>query len=136
MAAINILPATVITTAVTGSVSGTIELPVPQQVGLLCMLSKFTYGSGGTTAKFWLQTSFDNGTTWADVMNHAYTTASLTKIGVNTFGNVTPANVTDATLADNTQNTGLLGDRFRIKYTTTGTYAGNTTIDIWLLFKR
>jgi hypothetical protein len=40
---------------------------------------------------------------------------------------------TDGTLAANTCKDGLLGNMYRAKYTTTGTYAGNTTVRIDLM---
>jgi hypothetical protein len=91
-----------------------------------------TYGSGGTTVKAWLQTSFDNGVTWVDIANMAFTTATLTKVGAvsTSIAAAAPATPTDGSLADNTINNGLIGDRLRIKYTTTGTYAGGTTLKI------
>lgn len=116
-----------ILTAVTGLVTPSIE----NLGGMLALLiqGNFTYGSGGTTAKFWLQTSCDQGVTWNDIANFAFTTASarrqynLSALTPKT-SIITP---TDATLADNTSVDGILGDRLRLKYTTTGTYAGTTT---------
>jgi len=40
---------------------------------------------------------------------------------------------TDASLAANTCKDGLLGNIYRAKYTTTGTYAGNTSVSIDLV---
>jgi len=127
-----LLPTTTITTAVTGTVTtGIGQLIAPTYLGLQAI---FTYGSGGTTAKFWIQTSFDRGVTWCDIVNFAFTTATATKIAsVNGFpaAGVTPVAPTDGTLADNTLNNGLFGTHWRVKYTTTGTYAGGTTIQIF-----
>ena len=129
-----LLPSTIITTAVSGSTGDVFS----GFSGLSSVIfqAKFVYGSGGTTAKFWVQTSFDRGTTWCDVMNFAFTTASATKVGAAIAAGVTPVAPTDATLADNTVNAGFLGERFRIKYTTTGTYAGSTSIYISGLVKQ
>jgi hypothetical protein len=124
-----LLPTTTITTAVAGVVTG----PVVGNIFLensLILQAKFVYGSGGTTAKFWVQTSFDRGLTWCDAINFAFTTATATKVGGIISAGVTPVAPTDATLADNTVNAGFLGTMFRVKYTTTGTYAGGTTIYI------
>jgi hypothetical protein len=89
--------------------------------------SNFTYGSGGTTAKFYLQSSIDGGTTWFDVVALAHTTASLRR-GISIALDVAGALVTatDTTLADNTKIDGIAGDRMRLKYTTVGTYATTT----------
>jgi hypothetical protein len=125
---------TTITTALTGGTAGTTTgLHGANYVGLM---SVFTYGSGGTTCKVWLQTSFDYGVTWVDVLSHAFTTASLNKVGaVSTAAGFTPATPTDGTLADNTANQGLIGDRIRLKITTTGTYAGGTTLKVVAIIK-
>ena len=40
---------------------------------------------------------------------------------------------TDGSLAANTCKDGLLGNMYRAKYTTTGTYAANTTVRIDLV---
>lgn len=86
----------------------------------------FTRTSGGTTAKFWLQFSPDAGTTWWDIANHAFTTASANKIHhiVNQVAltNTTPG---DAALLDNTILAGITADRLRVKYTLVGTYVGS-----------
>lgn len=89
---------------------------------------RFAYGSGGTTARVYVQTSLDQGTTWCDVCCVALTTASATKI-VNLSGltaKTTAATPGDGALADDTCVDGILGDRFRVKITSTGTYVGTT----------
>lgn len=133
---IPMLTPTTITTAVTGITT----TPVVLLAGLKYVVAQaiFVYGSGGTTAKAWLQTSFDGGETWVDIMNFAFTTASLSKVSaVNAY--IAPASQafapSDATLADNTIIQGSLGDRLRLKYTTTGTYAGGTTLAVDVIAK-
>ena len=42
----------------------------------LVIQANFTYGSGGTSADAWVQTSLDGGTTWTDIANFHFTTAS------------------------------------------------------------
>lgn len=123
--------AVVITTAVTA----TVTTPIKFLTGMSYLVARatFTYGSGGTTAKFWVQTSYDGGLTWADVMNFAFTTATADKLSaVNTYTPPTAQATaqTDGTLADNTVYQGALGNAIRLKYTTTGTYAGSTSISI------
>jgi hypothetical protein len=88
----------------------------------------FTYGSGGTTADAWVQTSFDGGTTWCDVANFHFTTANA-RFLFNLLASTsvtTQATPTDGTLAANTSVGGLIGNLWRVKYTTTGTYVGTT----------
>jgi hypothetical protein len=134
-----LLTSTTITAAVSGIVAGTTtRVPLLQGANYLTVLSKFTYGSGGTTAKFWVQTSLDGGVTWFDIVNHAYTTATASKVSSVT-SYIAPASQgfapSDAALADNTIIQGVIGDRFRVKYTTTGTYGGGTTIAIYAIAK-
>lgn len=136
---INLLPQTIITAALTnnvalgkGGAAGTGGLAGGKH---LFVQAKFVYGSGGTTVKAWVQTSLDKGVFWFDIVNFAFTTANLNKVAaVNGLLAAIHATPTDAALADNTVNNGLLGDRIRVKLTTTGVYAGNTTlqIDAWV----
>lgn len=122
------LATTTITTAVTASLSGTTNI---RNARALLLQAVFTYGSGGTTTKAWVQTSLDGGSTWFDIASFAFTTASATRVySLDTTAVTTIYTPTDATLADNTVKNGLLGDKYRVKYTTTGTYAGDTTLAI------
>jgi len=94
----------------------------------------FLYGAGGTTVKVWVQTSLDGGTTWFDIINLPFTTAA-TKVtaAVSTYitAGAAPVVATDATAADNAIVNGVLGDRVRVKYITTGTYTGATSIAVY-----
>src|SRR5271165_191192 len=90
----------------------------------------FTYGSGGTSFSVWVQTSIDDGTTWFDVFNMSGTTASVSKMA-----NLSALTVvstlyapTNGTLSANTVKDGLIGPLWRTLLTTTGTYAGNTSL--------
>lgn len=133
--ALTLLSATTITTAVTGVT--TTPLTGLAAMESLTVQAALTYGSGGTTAKVWVQTSFDQGASWVDVMCFAFTTASAKKVSsVRVATAVAAAYVpTDATMADDTIKDGLLGDRIRLKYTTTGTYAGNTSLAVYAIAK-
>lgn len=92
----------------------------------------FTYGSGGTTADAWVQTSADEGGTWTDVANFHFTTSSARFL--YNLSALTPKTTeytpTDGTLAANTAIDGLLSALWRVKYTTTGTYAGGTILRV------
>ncbi len=92
----------------------------------------FTYGSGGTTFSLWVQTSLDGGTTWYDIFNMAGTTASLSKLA--NLSALTPVTTlytpTAGALSANTVKDGLLGSQFRTLLTTTGTYAGSTSLRV------
>lgn len=131
-----ILAQTTIGAAVANQLSQVFDLKANGQKLPLSISAQavFNYGAGGTTAKFWLQTSLDGGTTWMDVISFAFTTAAATKFGaVNRQVAVVPVAPTDATLADNTKNDGFVGTLWRVKYTTTGTYTGATNIKIDVL---
>lgn len=128
-ALVTLLPETVITTAVTGQESP-LTLLAP---GLrsLALQAHFQYGSGGTTAKARVQTSLDGGTTWVDVACFAFTTSAARKAAaLHARAPLAPTDVTDGALADNTVLNGPLGDRLRVKLTTTGTYGGNTRLTV------
>lgn len=87
----------------------------------------FVYGSGGTTAALKIQTSLDQGLNWIDVLRFDFTTANAKKIAsVGVFAASAPAAV--AALGSEGKLDNILGDRFRALLTTTGTYAGSTTI--------
>lgn len=130
-----------ITTAVTGSVitdgtsaSGEDQAFIDRLTDLtgVTLQVRFAYGSSGTSAKVYVQTSLDQGTTWVDIYCATFTTSSATKI-VNLSGftaKTTAATPTDGSLSDDTCLDGVLGDRLRAKITTTGTYATNTTVSV------
>lgn len=86
-------------------------------------------GTNGTSAKAWLQTSLDQGTTWFDIACASLggTTGAI-RHGID--GRVTRQNLvpTDGALADNTVLDGVLGNRFRWKITTTGTFGPGSTL--------
>jgi hypothetical protein len=129
-----ILPQYTIAAAST-TVSDTVSLgqiPAAQEISVQ---ATFVYGSGGTTAKAYVQTSLDGGTTWVDVMSFAFTTATATKMSsVNIYVAVAAAiTPTDGTLTDNTILNGLMGDRLRVKLITTGTYGGSTSMKVSLV---
>jgi hypothetical protein len=135
MAVTSLLPATVITAAAT-LLSQTFDVKANGQKLPLNMAAQanFVYGSGGTTCKVYIQTSFDQGVTWCDVMEFDFAVASLREVGnVNRQTAVVPVAATDGTLAANTKNDGLVGRLWRAKVVSTGTYAGNTTLTVDIL---
>lgn len=127
---VTLVASTVITTAIAGVVVG--PAIVLAGIKYLACQAVFTYGSGGTTAKFWVQTTLDGGVTWIDIMSFAFTTATLSKVSAVVTSTALAAGVTpgSAALADNTILSGLLGEQVRVLGTSTGTYAGGTTIAI------
>lgn len=109
---------------------------MPEGTGHISAQCNFAYGAGGTTAKFYLQNSFDGGTTWMDVVSFAHTTAALNRVvSLNVRTGTAISTVTDGTLTDNTKVEGLMGDRLRLKYIVAGTYSGATTANIGLFFR-
>lgn len=134
--ALTLVAATTITTAITGIVVGAAVTGLAGMKYLACE-AIFTYGSGGTTAKFWVQTSLDQGVTWIDIMSFAFATATASKVSAVVWSTALAAGVTpgSAALADNTILSGLLGDQIRVLGTSTGTYAGGTTIAVTAVAK-
>lgn len=92
----------------------------------------FTYGSGGSTCKVMIETTLDHGATWVEIARFAFAQASLLKL-VNLSG-LTPVTTlyAPAALSDDAVKDGLLGDRFRARITSTGTYAGNSSVSVRL----
>lgn len=129
----SLMPDTDITAA--GTYTTTPELQLSGMKYLVAE-AKLTYGSGGTSVKAYVQTSLDQGETWIDIMSFAFTTASASKVSAVSAAIALAAAVapTDGSLTDNTILNGLLGDRLRVKYVVTGTYAG-TTLDIDMIAK-
>lgn len=120
-----------ITAAVTAQTTAAFQFTrgqVPPSITVQC---KFTYGSGGTSADVWVQTSLD-GAAWTDVANCRFTTSSARVVyNLSALTPVTTQYVaTDGTLAANTAKDGIIGPSFRLKYTTVGTYAGATTLAV------
>lgn len=127
-----LLPSTTLAAAVAAQLS---EEFIVDGATAISLTAKFVRAAGGTTAKFWIQTSVD-GLVWADIANFAFTTSSLNKAAAVTESVAhTHATILDGTLGDNLILNGYLGNRFRVKYTTTGTYTGASTIEISADFK-
>lgn len=92
---------------------------------------RLAYGSGGTTVRAFIQTSINQGVTWIDIACVLMTTAAEHQV-INLSGltpKTTQVTPTDGALADDTAIDGILGDRFRVKVVSTGTYAGSTALE-------
>lgn len=131
-APLTLLSPLIITAAVTDQVVGAAQggLGHFDNIKSLSLFANFVYGSGAAvTAKARVQTSFD-GTTWFDIACFSFTTASVMK-AANISSNLAfaLAAVTDGALADDTAIS-VLGTHLRVKLTSTGTYAGGTTLTI------
>lgn len=107
-------------------------MALPTGSRAVAIVGKFTYGSGGTKTTAYIQTSLDGGSTWIDIACITFTTSTAKKV-VNLSG-LTPVTTvytpTDGSLTDDTCKDGVLGAFLRVKYTTTGTYAGSTNLTI------
>jgi len=124
-----------LTTAVTAQVTPTYQLrgqPGRWLPAGAALQGTFTYGSGGTTADAWVQTSLDGGTTWIDVANFHFTTSSARFVfNLNSATSVaTEYTPTVGTLTANTAKDGIIGSMWRVEYTSVGTYAGGTTLRV------
>lgn len=121
-----LLPSLAITTAI-GVTTGAVALGLAATKYLIVQAA-FTYGSGGTNVDAYVQTSLDLGQTWVDIMEFNFLVASITKISAVVWSTALAAVTVpgDGALTANTIVSGLLGDRFRLKYKSTGTYAATT----------
>jgi hypothetical protein len=91
---------------------------------------RLAYGAGGTAIRAYVQTSLDQGTTWIDIWSVLFGTASETAImgfakSPPPDAQVTP---TDGALSDDTVVPGILGDRLRVRLTTTGNFSNSTVL--------
>lgn len=126
----SLLPSLAVTTAVSAQVSAVKQLLEGRPLNL-AIQANFIYGSGGASVDAYVQTSFDQAT-WCDIAEFHFTTASARKLfNLSAATPITSqATPTDGSLASNTAVDGLLGQYFRVKYTTVGTYAGGTTLEV------
>lgn len=92
----------------------------------------FVYGSGGTTCRVTVETTLNQGATWIEVARFSFATSSLEKV-FNLSGITDKASaITPGAQSDDTAVAGIFGDRWRAKVTSTGTYAGNTSVSVRL----
>ena len=140
----NLLPSTTITTAISPALV-TPWVPLNGTPRNLTIQANFTYGSGGTSVDAYIQTSLDGKTTATDIANFHFTTSSQ-RYGCNISSlqpNGTPLSsstapdkqtpnqaLTDGSMANNTAADGILGPYVRVKYQSSGTYAGGTTLQV------
>jgi len=140
VAAILLMPATAFSQGAVTLVDVDISAAVADQLSPIMPLARlaqesqkyvlaqaaFTYQAGGTDVTAYVQTSLDGGTTWIDIMAFNFTTATATKISKVSLpiALAAAATPTDGSLTDDTILDGVIGDRVRVKYTTTGTYTG------------
>lgn len=94
--------------------------------------ANFVYGSGGTSVAVLVQTSLDQGASWIDLVRFEFAQASLKKVAALVDSeSADPVDVA-ALEIECRASTIVLGDRLRAKITSTGTYAGNTSVSVRL----
>lgn len=99
------------------------------EAGDLTAVFDFDYGSGGTSLDLWLQTSFDGGTNWYDLIHPTqFTTADAVEIySVSAAGDLTVAPTEGSkALTAGTVQSGMIGDLVRVAGTVVGTYVAST----------
>lgn len=121
---------TLLNRAITTAIAGEAQTAVDKLAGIrhATLQCEFSYGSGGTSCKVFIQVSLDQGLSWIDIACFAFTTASAVKV-INLFAgetSVAPVAPTDGALADNEFINGIVGAVMRAKIVTTGTYANTT----------
>lgn len=103
-------------------------------VKALMLEAQFVYGSGGTSADVYVQTSIDGGLSWFDIANFHFLLVSANKLSAVVWDPATPfpAGTTPGSgaLASNTVLNGILGDQIRALVNTSGTYGGSTSIRV------
>lgn len=123
--------------SLTTALASIAQTPIQNLEGMIAasILFKFSYGSGGTTARAYVQITLDDGVTWIDVACRSWTISSETKVinlsGLTPVAAFTPS---DGAMADNTLQDGVLGSAMRAKLITTGTYV-NTIVSVKLSAK-
>lgn len=94
--------------------------------------AQFLYGSGGTSVTAYVQTSIDQGSTWADIAAIQFTTSSATNI-VNLSAltpKTTPVVPSQQALSAGSCVDGILGDRFRAVVVVVGTYGSSSLLNV------
>ncbi|MEN6605920.1 MAG: hypothetical protein ABFD60_01655 [Bryobacteraceae bacterium] len=125
-----LLPELTITTAVNAT-AGTVFSGLAG-IKYLIVYAKMKVGTGGSSIKAYVQTSLDGGATWIDIMSFAFANTAGTKVSAVSMAVALAAATvaSDGALTDDTIVNGLLGDRIRVKYVTTGTYSGGTSLTV------
>jgi hypothetical protein len=132
---ITLLPSLTISDAIASTVTTPVLLLVGMQY--LVVEALFVRASGGTSVDAYVQTSIDGGATWVDIANFHFTTSTATKVAVIARNIALAAAITptDGSLAANSKVDGLLGDRIRLKYSSSGTYGGWTYLAVSAVLK-
>lgn len=126
-----LLPSTSITAA--GTVIGPVLNIDPAKIKNLAIEVQVAGAAGGTSIDIYVQTSFDNGTTWMDIRNFHYTTTPQNRV-INHAAS-TPQTTAivpgDGALASDTSKDGIIGPKLRAKVVSLGTYTAPTTVALF-----
>jgi hypothetical protein len=124
-----------VTTAVTAQVSPTFQLRAGPGAGVVpssMAVQGTVTGTAGTSITWWLQASFDGGTTWCDALAFSHVAAGRAAGVVlsNPTAGVAPAACTDGTATPPFVQNGIYAGLWRVKYSSVGTWTtGNLRID-------
>lgn len=133
--ALTLLPPTIITTPVAGVVTPpVIDLAAMES---LTAQSTFAWGSSGIKITIWIQTSFDGGISWVDVICQTFGAASARKISSVKAATAVAASYgpLDKGLADDSVKDGVLGSMLRVAYSTQGAFGSNSILSIYAVVK-
>lgn len=123
-----LLSTTAITTAVTGVTSTAVDYP---GVTSATFEAVFVGGADGTSATAVVETQLPSGG-WVPIVSFDFANTAGTKIATLSARTPVTTIYTVAALSANTVKDGILGDSFRTKLTTVGTYTGTTTIAVYI----
>lgn len=92
--------------------------------------ANFTYGAGGTSVTFYLQTTLDQGNTWMDITALRFTNGSLAQaVNLDDSAQTTPVTPNYLALTPGTVQNGFLGASLRPVVVVAGSgYSGNTAL--------
>jgi hypothetical protein len=121
----------IITAAVSPNVATPQDVIVPGSKGTL-LEAEFFGGTGGTNVTAYVQSTTDDGATWFDVACFQFANTPGKKAFDLSNGTpvTTEATLTNGSLSANTCVDGIIGDRLRVLYGSTGTYSGSTQLTI------
>ena len=92
--------------------------------------ARFSYGSGGTSLRLYVQTSLDQQQSWIDIACLSFGTVSDVKVWGQNKADADGTLITpsDGALTSNSTILGILGDSLRAKWVVVGTYATSTVL--------
>ena len=96
----------------------------------LSIQAKFTNSAAGTSANFYVQTTFDSGANWLDIANFLYSgvESGLRLFSLDPTAVTTQYTPTSGSLSANVVKNGLLGHHLRVVRDISGTYTGGQVV--------